>query len=96
MIIRVDIDDTICTHEKDYALARPLQGRIRWINSLYDKGHTIIYWTARGTVTGINWTELTESQLNKWGCKYHKLEMGKPHYDLMICDKTVNPKKMRR
>ena len=33
--------------------------------------------------------KLTKNQLNKWGCKYHHLSVGeKPHYDLLICDKT--------
>ena len=36
-----------------------------------------------------DWLEITKSQLKKWGCKYHKLDVGnKPDYDLLICDKT--------
>ncbi|MBU46349.1 MAG: hypothetical protein CMD28_02875, partial [Flavobacteriales bacterium] len=59
------------------------------INKLYEEGNEIIYYTARGTVTGIDWLEITKSQLKKWGCKYHKLDVGnKPDYDLLICDKT--------
>ena len=59
------------------------------INKLYDEGHKITYYTARGTTTGINWFNVTKNQLNSWECKYHKLSVGeKPHYDLLICDKT--------
>ena len=50
------------------------------------------YWTGRGSVTKINWYELTKKQLNEWGCKYHELRMGKPYYDLFIDDKNLNVK----
>jgi hypothetical protein len=40
-------------------------------------------------VTKIDWYETTKAQLDNWGCKYHNLSVGeKPHYDLLICDKT--------
>ena len=87
----VDIDETICFYdeERDYKLAKPIQKNINKINKLYDEGHQITYWTARGTVTKINWFKTTENQLKKWGCKYHELSVGKkPAYDLLICDKT--------
>ena len=57
---------------------------------MFDEGNTIVYWTARGTVTGLNWRALTEMQLNTWGAKYHDLKLGKPHYDLFIDDKNIN------
>jgi len=90
MIIYVDIDGTICTDENgSYDKAKPVDSQIKKINKLYEEGNTIIYWTARGTVTGIDWFDLTEKQLNRWGCKYHELKVGtKPHYDLFICDKS--------
>ena len=95
MIIYVDIDETICSHShkqgaRDYSKASPIKERIGKINKLYDEGHVIIYWTARGTVTGIDWTELTKSQLQKWGAKHHDLKLGKPAYDLFIDDKNIN------
>lgn len=96
MVIYVDIDETICSHfdtgegPRDYSKASPLHNRIEKINKLYDKGHTIVYWTARGTVTGLDWRDLTETQLKTWGAKYHDLKLGKPHYDLFIDDKNIN------
>lgn len=94
MIIYVDIDDTICHYdnslEKNYNNAIPYLERIEKINKLYDEGNTIIYWTARGTVTQINWFNVTLTQLNKWNCKFHELRMGKPAYDLFIDDKNIN------
>lgn len=91
MIIYVDVDETICFYsgERQYPLAEPNLENIAKINKLYEQGNTIIYWTARGATTGLDWYELTLNQLNEWGCKYHELKVGnKPHYDLLICDKT--------
>jgi len=93
-IIYVDIDNTICKTEGcDYKNASPITDRINKINSLYDKGCEIVYWTARGTVTGENHLILSNDQLIKWGCKFHKLKTGKPHYDLFIDDKNINSEK---
>jgi hypothetical protein len=86
----IDIDGTICrTTGSNYRESIPIQERIDRINQLYDSGHTITYWTARGGNSGIDWTELTTKQLGEWGCKYHELRMGKPAYDLWIDDKAV-------
>jgi len=92
MIIYVDIDETICYYEgdRDYKLALPCESRIKKINKLHDDGNVIIYWTARGTLSQINWFQVTINQLNKWGCKYNELRMGKPAYDLFIDDKNIN------
>lgn len=92
MIYYVDIDETICYYKgkKDYSLAIPIRENIEKINKLYDDGHTIIYWTARGTVTGLDWYDLTGQQLKEWGAKYHEYKLGKPHYDVFICDKAFN------
>ena len=91
MNIYVDIDETICFYEdeREYSNAIPNKKNIAKINKLYDDGHCITYWTARGTVTKIDWYQLTKTQLKFWGCKYHKISVGeKPAYDLLICDKT--------
>ena len=92
MIIYVDIDETICHYEnveRKYENAKPLPDNIQKINNLYDAGNNITYWTARGTVTKIDWYDLTKKQLDHWGCKYHRIIVGKkPNYDLLICDKT--------
>ncbi len=89
MIIYVDIDGTICeTDGSNYSDAKPRQEQIDKINKLYDKGNTIIYWTARGTVTQIDWFDLVKNQLTLWGCKYHDFRTGKPQYDLWIDDKS--------
>ena len=97
MIYYIDIDGTICTEKKvmgksakDYMGAKPYMDRIAVINKLYDDGHEIHYWTARGATKGTDWSDLTLEQLNEWGCKFHGLHMGKPNFDVYICDKSFN------
>ena len=63
MIYFVDIDGTICTDTGgDYAAATPIQEAIDRVNSLHDQGHEIIYWTARGTTSGIDYAELCRTR----------------------------------
>jgi hypothetical protein len=91
-VIYVDIDETICTTptnkgERNYKLSSPIKENIDKINSLYDLGHTIVYWTARGSRTQIDWYDVTYQQLNTWGAKFHELRTDKPFYDIFIDDK---------
>ena len=91
LTIYVDIDNTICLTPEDsrYIESTPIKENINKINKLYDEGHTIVYWTARGMRSKVDYTKLTTHQLQMWGCKYHELKMNhKPAYDLLICDKT--------
>ena len=98
----VDIDGTICYHRSKsshYSQARPMKDRIKFFNKLYDAGHTIIYWTARGgsersKAAGRCYYDFTWKQLESWGCKFHDLSTGskgkyiKPACDLVIDDKS--------
>ena len=88
-----DIDGTLCTTSGlSYEDAEPIEERIKVLNSLYEKGHKIVLFTARGTVTGIDHRALTEAQLKQWGVDYHELYMGKPFYDIFVDDKAFNDK----
>lgn len=92
--IRVDIDQTICwtpsiDGENMYSKSMPNRAKIAVINALFRAGHIIIYWTSRGSSSGLDWKEFTEKQLAEWGCLHHGLEMGKPSYDLFIDDKNL-------
>lgn len=91
-VIYVDIDETICTtpESRKYEDAKPIHENIKKINKLYYEGNTIVYWTARGSRKQINWYDLTYSQLNKWGAKFHELRVDKPYYDLFIDDKICS------
>ena len=97
-----DIDGTICTwtRGRNYHKAEPMKHRIAKVNSLYDAGNHITYFTARAMgrfsdlphefamkEAGLALREFTEEQLAEWGCKYHRLLMGKPHADIFVDDK---------
>jgi hypothetical protein len=86
-----DIDGVIASivPTNDYALAGPLVDNIRRLNRLFEAGNTIILFTARGTMTGIDWSEVTQNQMIKWGVKYHRLQFGKPAADYYIDDKMI-------
>ena len=93
MIYVFDIDGTLCelVKEAKYEEARPLITRINFVNKLYDEGNYIKLYTARGSTTGIDWTEVTKNQLKDWNLKYHELLMNcKPHGDLFVDDKAIN------
>ncbi|HRP30476.1 MAG TPA: hypothetical protein PKV73_01225 [Agriterribacter sp.] len=96
MKIYVDIDNTICTTpcldgENIYSLSMPIEENIKKINKLHDEGNYIVYWTARGATSGVDYTFLTLKQLKQWGAKYDKLDIGnKPRFDLLIDDKAIN------
>ncbi len=92
-----DIDGTICITpykdgSPDYINSKPLPIMIKLINNLYDQGNYIIFQTARGKSSGIDWTEVTKNQLNTWGFKYHELfdMFCKPTADIFVDDKGIN------
>ena len=70
---------------------------IEHLNALYDAGHTITCFTARGMGRHKNnpllavqdFYELTSRQLKEWGVKYHHLFLGKPNGDVYVDDKGV-------
>ena len=99
----IDIDGTICTPTvgRNYHQAQPWKDRIKVINKLYDEGNYVIYFTARamGRFAGdpdaaskatALMKDISQAQLDTWGCKYHELILGKPHADYFIDDKGVN------
>ncbi|MFT3985945.1 MAG: acylneuraminate cytidylyltransferase, partial [Lachnospiraceae bacterium] len=81
-----DIDGVIAGFRGglDYDAAPPNRDMIEIINRLYEWGNEIILFTARGYVTGIDWREVTERQLNDWGLHYHELHFGKPNADYYV------------
>ena len=97
MVYVIDIDGTICSKNVEYSKSEPHVHRIKQINQLYEKGHTIIYMTARGMGRHKNnpllavheFFSFTEQQLKAWGAKYHQLILGKPAADYYIDDKGI-------
>lgn len=87
----VDIDNTICYNEdSNYVDSKPDHVRIAKLNSLFDEGHEIHYWTARGGNSGKDWTDLTQQQLKQWNVKHTSVTMKKPVYDVWIDDRAIN------
>ena len=96
--IMVDIDGTICHCPGDpksadgqfgFRESVPHPKRIEYMNSLYDEGHFIHYWTARGCWDGEDYLEETRKQLEDWGVKYNDVAVFKPLYDVWIDEKAV-------
>ena len=94
-----DIDGTICNNTwGEYEKALPIPDRIEVVNKLYNDGHHIIYFTARGmgTCDGdvlrayAKLYNFTYEQLCAWGCKFHELRLGKPNADYYIDDKGIS------
>jgi CMP-N,N'-diacetyllegionaminic acid synthase len=86
----IDIDGTICSQDgANYETAKPNQKVIDVGNRLFDNGHKIVYFTARGSTTGIDWSKVTESQLSNWGVRYHELLFGKPYGNYYVDDKSM-------
>ena len=104
--IAFDLDDVLCYRlnqfeelgPSKYSYCVPNDEMIKLANSLYDEGHKIVIYTARGmSQFNGNVTEIysqlytrTLKHLDEWGLKYHQLIMGKIHYDVLIDDKAVN------
>jgi len=88
----IDIDGTLCSQESnDYSLALPFEDRIEAVNRLFEEGHEIVLFTARGSKSGLDWKEVTEAQVRSWGLRHHELILGKPHADFYIDDKAIHP-----
>ncbi len=93
-----DIDGVIAKlrPDNDYSLSEPDTEMIAVINRLYDEGNRIVLHTARGYVTGRDWTELTKKRLAEWGLKYHELIFGKPNADFYIDDRSLPLEEARK
>jgi hypothetical protein len=85
--IAIDMDGVLCTEERTFEkpLAKVIPGAVEGVNSLFERGHTIIIWTARG------WEQfaITDHWLKLNGFKYHMLQMGKPIVDYFIDDRAI-------
>ena len=97
--LSVDCDGVIAdkTHGGDYSKSNPLKYGIEQVNKLYDKGYTIILYTARyGDREQVNMHLQYERGYREWtdwlakhGVKYHHAFMGKPAAALYIDDKAA-------
>ena len=97
LIYCFDLDGTICDNTgNDYKNSTPFTAVVEKINELYNDGHTIKIFTARGNTSGIDHHDLTVSQLKEWNVLHHELiDKNKPHYDIFVDDKAINVKSWR-
>jgi mannose-6-phosphate isomerase-like protein (cupin superfamily) len=87
----IDLDNTLCyTENGDYKKSTPIQERIAFVNDLKLAGNHITIWTARGSMSKVDYRELTVLQLKDWGVQYDELLLGKPDYDVYLDDKSFN------
>lgn len=87
-----DIDGVIATlvPDNNYHRATAYAPAVAAINRLYDAGNRIVVHTARGSQTGLDWTETTRDQLRRWGVRHHELRFGKPAADFYIDDRMIS------
>lgn len=87
----IDLDNTLCkTNDNDYINSTPIIERINYVNELKNQGNNITIWTARGSRSGNDYTQLTLKQLKEWNILYDQLKFSKPDLDLLIDDKCIN------
>tara|TARA_Y100001958_G_C21111821_1_gene458522 strand:- start:461 stop:820 length:360 start_codon:yes stop_codon:yes gene_type:complete len=98
-IFLFDLDNTICTTQKNYyKKSFPKKKIIKKINDLKLNGHTIKIFTSRYMGRNLEnskrvkkkYYNITMKQLLNWGLKFDELIMGKPSYDFHIDDKSFN------
>ena len=90
----IDIDGTICEEVGEVIGRKPFTDRIAKINKLYDLGHTIVFYTARGLKSGRgeeHYRPITEQQLKEWGFNYKDFFFKKHDATHYIDDKALRP-----
>lgn len=86
-----DIDGILAakTPRNNYDEAIAIPHNLSILNALYERGHYIVLFTARGYSSGIDWKDTTKKQMQSWGVKYHELLFSKPDADVYIDDKFM-------
>lgn len=100
MILTFDFDHTLVWNENgDYENSKPIQGMVALVQKLYNEGHNIKIFTARGASRYPNdevlakMFTLTAKQLTEFNIPYHELIIGsKPLSNCYIDDRAINPR----
>ncbi len=87
-----DIDGVIAEFDEklDYANVKPRTDMVNVIKKLHEAGNEIVLHTARGYVTGIDWSEVTKEQMERFGVPYDEIHFGKPNADYYVDDKMMD------
>jgi len=97
-----DLDNTLVTYPtipNDYSTVKPIPNMINLLNTLKQKGHEIIIYTARRMKTHNNNVGrvvkdialVTFNTLDKFNIQYDEIIFGKPIADIYIDDRAINP-----
>jgi hypothetical protein len=75
----IDIDGTVTEdvpneQPERMSIVEPFEGSVEMINSWYDKGHVITFFTSRTDEHEL----ITKQWLDKWNFKYHNIIFNKP------------------
>lgn len=81
-----------------YITAPPIRDMVDLVNAMYDAGHHIVIYTARGQLScggdiqkiEEKYRTISEYWLDANSVKYHELRFGKMYYDYLIDDKAWN------
>jgi CMP-N-acetylneuraminic acid synthetase len=87
-----DLDGVIAqlAPDNDYTRAEPYGPGVAMVNRLHELGNRIVVYTARGAATGLDWTDTTREQLERWGVRHHELRFGKPAADYYVDDRMIS------
>ena len=92
--IAFDLYNTLCTsirknHPEDILKVQPKRKMLHILKELKSKGHRIIIFTRRDAC-GRGGRALTIKWLDKHNVPYDELITEKPHFDILIDDRTAN------
>lgn len=89
--IFIDFDGTI-TKTAHGVFAAPMDGAIDSIRKLYEEFRIVIY-SCRANMDICDVAAVAEMKnyLNKYDIPYHEIKYGKPYYDFIIDDRSLNP-----
>ncbi len=87
MKIAFDLDNTVLTQgspENNYIDSQVKDGMVEFVNSLYNQGHEIYFFTARHFKHHV----YTDNFMRKSGFKFHGIYLNKISVDLFVDDRA--------
>jgi CMP-N,N'-diacetyllegionaminic acid synthase len=86
-----DLDGVVFSRvvDGDYSTAFPIMPMVSSLIGLLNDGLTIVFHSARGSATGIDWYSHTRSHLDKLGFSMCPLFLGKPHAHFYLDDRSI-------
>lgn len=100
MIVAFDFDDTLFVKNIDQSIGEPISEVISVLKKLKERGDKIIVFSGRSTEEirehldrlGIPYDYVNEEAFSEEAKDIPKTESNKPYYDVLVDDRSVNPK----